>query len=223
VVQQWFLDPRDYVVPTTAVRCIPLASYRRVDRDAKPTLDGTTCVLGTLSLWLEHVTVPDPILDPDRFARDYRYAYHLSDFNVLAYLIRHRDGRAGNILVADDDTNRRVFAVDNGISFDGLVYNFLVPNWDELRVPAIRREVVEELRDVDEEDLAELGTLVELRADDRGVLRAVRPAPPIDPTKGVRIEPGRVQMGLTTSEIEGVAARIRDLLQRVDRGTLAVF
>lgn len=223
VIQQWFLEPRDYVVPTTAVRCIPIASYRRIDPTAEPTLEDTTCVLGTLSLWLDHVTVPEPLLDPDRFARDYAYAYHLSDFNVLAFLVRHRDGRAGNILVADDDANRRVFAVDNGISFDGLVYNFLVSNWDEIRVPAIRREVVDELEDVDREDLDELATLVELRADARGVLRAVKPTRPIDPTVGVRVEPGRVQMGLTTTEIDAVDARLRDLLRRVDQGTIPVF
>jgi hypothetical protein len=223
VIQQWFLEPRDYVVPTTAVRCAPLPSYRRIDPEAAPTIDGTRCVLGMVSLWLDHVTVPETLYDPERFARDYRYAYHLADFNVLAYLIRHRDGRAGNILVADDDANRRVFAVDNGISFDGLVYNFLVSNWDEIRVPAIRREVVEELRDVDREDLDELGTLVELRADKQGVLRAARPTTPIDPTQGIRTAPGRVQMGLTTAEIDGLAARIRALLERVDQGTLAVF
>ncbi len=223
VIQQWFLEPRDYVVPTTAVRCAPLDAYRRLEPEATPTIEGTRCVLGMVSLWLDHVTVPEPLYDPDRFARDYRYAYHLADFNVLAYLIRHRDGRAGNILVADDDANRRVFAIDNGISFDGLVYNFLVSNWDEIRVPAIRREVVEELRDVDREDLEELGTLIEMRADKHGVLRNVRPTAPIDPTQGVRIAPGRVQMGLTTAEIDGLATRIRDLLHRVDQGTLAVF
>jgi hypothetical protein len=222
-MQKWFLEPRDYVVPTTTVRCVPLGAYRKVDPKATPQIDGTSCVLGMISLWLEHVKVPEPIFDPDRFARDYAYAYHMSDFNVLAYLIRHRDGRAGNILVADDDTNRRVFAVDNGISFDGLVYNFLVDNWDTIRVPAVRREVVDELRDVDREDLEHLGTLIELRADKDGVLRAARPTAPIDPTQGVRVDGGRVQMGLTQSEIDGVATRIRDLIRMVDSGELATF
>jgi hypothetical protein len=222
-MQKWFLEPRDYVVPTTALRCVPLNAYQRVDPKARPQIEGTTCVLGMLALWLEHVKVPEPLLDRERFARDYAYAYHMSDFNVLTYLIRHRDGRAGNILVADDDTNRRVFAVDNGISFDGLVYNFLVDNWDTIRVPAVRREVIDELRDVDREDLEHLGTLVELRADKTGVLRAVRSTSPIDPTKGVRVQGGRVQMGLTQSEIDGVATRIRDLIRMVDSGELATF
>jgi hypothetical protein len=222
-VQKWFLRPEDYVVPTAVVRCVPLATYRRLDPAAEPTVPGTQCVLGQASLWLEHVTVPDVILDAGRFDADYPYAYHLSNFNVLTFLIRHRDGRAGNILVADRDDNRRVFGVDNGISFDGLVYNFLVPNWDEIRVPAIRRDVVTRLRRVDRAKLDALATLVELRADGNGILQPVRPTRPIDPLQGVRVAEGRVQMGLTRDEIDGVSARLQALLQQVDEGTLPVF
>lgn len=222
-IQKWFLRPADYVVPTTVVRCIPLAAYRRIDPAAEPTIPGTECVLGSASLWLQHVTVPEVILDAGRFESDPTYAYHLANFNVLTYLVRHRDGRGGNILTADRDDNRRVFAVDNGISFDGLVYNFLVPNWDELRVPAIRRDVVTRLRRVGRKQLDALGTLVELRADRDGVLRPVRPTAPIDPAQGVRVDGGRVQLGLTRDEIAGVAARLAALLARVDEGTLPVF
>ena len=222
-IQKWFLAPQDYVVPTTVVRCIPLTDYRRFDPDADPTVDGTRCVLGTLSLWLEDVSVPEPLLDPGRFAKDFNYAYHPSNFNVLAYLVEHRDGRAGNILVAQDDSNRRVYAVDNGISFGGLVYNFLTTNWDVIRVPGIRRAVVDKLRTVDPRQLAALGTLVELRADAHGILQPVPAGPPMDPTKGVRIEGGRVQMGLTSDEIDGVSKRLAALLEQVDHGTLAVF
>lgn len=223
VIQQWFLAPQDYVVPTIAVRCVPLADYRRFDPDATPTVKGTRCVLGTLSLWLDHVDVPKVLLDPARFATDPNYAYHLSNFNVLAYLVEHRDGRPGNILVAEDAANRRVYAVDNGISFGGLVYNFLTTNWDVIRVPGIRRAVVEKLRAVGPDTLATLGTLVELRADANGVLQPVPVIPPIDPTEGVRIAGGRVQMGLTSDEITGVSQRIAALLAQVDHGKLAVF
>jgi hypothetical protein len=222
-IQKWFLRPADYVAPTTVVRCIPLAEYRRFDPDAKPSVEGTRCVLGTLSLWLERVDVPEELLNPTRFARDANYAYHLSNFNVLAYLVEHRDGRPGNILVARDESNRRVYAVDNGISFGGLIYNFLTTNWDVIRVPGIRRTVVDELRAVRPEQLAALGTLVELRADPRGILQPAPLQPPIDPTEGVRIVGGRVQMGLTTDEIDGVSKRLATLLRQVDHGKLAVF
>jgi len=222
-IQKWFLQPADYVVPTTVVRCIPLSEYRLLNPKAKPTVAGTRCVLGTLSLWIEHVDVPKELLDPARFARDPNYAYHLSNFNVLAFLVEHRDGRPGNILVAEDDTNRRVFAVDNGISFGGLVYNFLTTNWDVIRVPGIRRAVVNKLRAVGPKELGALGTLVELQADANGILR---PAPlqlPLDPREGVRVAGGRVQMGLTADEIDGVSKRLATLLREVDDGKLATF
>jgi hypothetical protein len=223
LVQEWFLDPKDYVVPTTALRCVPLDAIRSADPSATETIAGTGCVLGALSLWLEHVKEPDVLYDPERFAKDPWYAYHFSNFNLLAYLVQHRDGRAGNILVGDVETNRRVFAVDNGISFGGLVYNFLTTNWDVIRVPAVRREAIDRLRTVDRKRLDALGTVAELTADRRGVLRPAKLRPPIDPTNGVRVRPGRVQMGLTTAEIDAVADRLRALLQRVDDGTLATF
>ena len=223
LIQRWFLTPRDYVVPTTAMRCLPLADYRRLDPTATPSIDGTSCVLGGLSLWMTHVTVPDVLLDSERFAADAHYASHLADFNLLAYLVEHRDGRPGNILVADDPTDRRVFAVDNGISFGGLVYNFLTTNWDVLRVPALRREAVARLRAVDRRALDTLRTVAELHADRKGVLQPVTPSAVIDPARGVRSQNGRLQMGLTTAEIDAVAQRIAALLDRVDRGELPVF
>lgn len=222
-IQKWFLEPQDYVVPTTALRCAPLAEYRRIEPDAKATLAGTTCVLGSISLWLEHVKVPETIFDPQRFTTDYAYAYHLSDLNVLTFLIRHRDSQTDNILVADDEQNRRAFSVDNGISFDTLLYNVLATNWNQIRVPAIRREVVEALRKVDQKELIALRTLVELRSDAHGVLRSTQPTAPLDATQGVRIEAGRVQMGLTTAEIDGLEKRLRELLALVDEGKLPVF
>lgn len=222
-VQRWFLDPKDYVVPTVALTCIPVKGFRRVEPAATPSLEDTTCVLGTLSLWLQHVEVPEVLYDPARFADDYNYAYHLANFNVLAYLVEYRDGRPSNILVADDRANRRVFAVDNGISFGGLVYNFLTTNWDVIRVPGIPRAAVKRLRAVDRDELAALGTLVEIAADRQGLLRPVRGGKSIDPDRGVRIQPGRVQMGLTTAEIDAVAERLAALLRRVDDGTLPTF
>lgn len=223
-IQRYFLEPRDYVVPTTVLRCVPVDRYRTLDPTAaEATTEGTKCVLGTLSLWLEHVKEPDPLYDPARFARDPWYAYHLADFNVLAYLVEHRDGRPGNILVSDDERNRFVFAVDNGITFGGLVYNFLTTNWDVMRVPSIPLEAVARLRALDRHTLDQLATVADMRADARGILRPVRPEAPLDPDQGVRVRPGRVQLGLTKAEIDGVAERVAALLRQVDDGTLGVF
>jgi hypothetical protein len=221
-VQRWFLDPQDYVVPTTTMRCLPLDTYRRQDPNARATIPGTACVLGMVSLWMQHVTVPDALYEPDRFATDANYAYHLSNFNVLAYLVEHRDARSGNVLVADDG-DRHVFAIDNGISFGGLIYNFLVTNWDTIRVPAIRRDTVERLRRLDPRELQSLHTVMELRADRHGILQPVTPGATMDPDQGVRVGGGRVQLGLTSAEIDAVALRITALVARVDRGELPVF
>ena len=60
--------------------------------------------------------------------------------------------------MADTDTNRRVFAVDNGISFGRFLYNFLTTNWHVIRVAAIRREVVLRLRALDRDALSALAT-----------------------------------------------------------------
>jgi len=222
-VQRWFLDATDYVVPTIALRGIPLDVYRRVDPEATPTIDGADCVIGVFALWLQHATAPDRLYDPERFLSDHPYAYHLSNLNVLTYLVDHRDGRKGNILAADDESNRRGFAIDNGISFGAWIWNFLTTNWNVIRVPAIRRTVVERLRRVDAARLEALGWLAELRADADGGMCVVEATKPIDASRGARVEPGRVQLGLTTVEIAGVAERIATLLDDVDRGALAVF
>jgi hypothetical protein len=222
-VQRWFLDATDYVVPTIALRGIPLDVYRRVDPEATPTIDGADCVIGVFALWLQHATAPDRLYDPERFLSDHPYAYHLSNLNVLTYLVDHRDGRKGNILAADDESNRRGFAIDNGISFGAWVWNFLTTNWNVVRVPAIRRTVVERLRGVDAARLEGLGWLAELRADADGGMCVVEATKPIDASRGACVEPGRVQLGLTTVEIAGVAERIATLLDDVDRGALAVF
>lgn len=90
-------------------------------------------------------------------------------------------------------------------------------------MPAIRRAVVERLRRVDAARLAALASLTELRADAAGGMDPVEAAKPIDPSLGARVVPGRVQLGLTTTEIADVAERIKTLLDDVDRGALSVF
>jgi hypothetical protein len=222
-IQRLFLDPPDYVVPTTTLRSVPLDAYRTFDPEAVPTIPGTACVVGALALWLEHVRCPDVLFDDGRFLVDPTYAYHLANFNVLAYLVAHRDCRDGNVLVADTDDNRRVYAIDNGISFGSRIWNFLTTNWNTTRVPAVRRDVVARLRDVDRAALSRLASLVELTKNGDGTLDPVRPGKPLDPDRGVRFGRGRVQLGLTAAEIDAVARRVNRLLRQVHRGRLAMF
>lgn len=220
-IQQWFLDPPDWIVPPTAVRCLPVEEHRRV-RDVEPIVEGTQCVLGMVAAWLEDVVSPEAIYDPERFRRDPDYARHRADMNVLGYLIDHRDGRLSNFLVPREDDGR-IFLVDNGIAFGGLVWNYFVDNWNVIRVPALRRDAVDRLRRIGAADLSALLVLSELRADARGVLQPAPLGLPLDEENGARLGPGRVQLGLTADEVAGVAERLEHLLARVDTGEIPLF
>jgi hypothetical protein len=180
-------------------------------------------MLGVFSIWLEQVTVPAQVLEPERFASDPAYATHVARFNLLTYLIEHQDGRDGNILVSKEPAGRRVFAVDNGIAFDALVRNWFVPNWDVIRVPAVPKSTIERLRGVDRAQLDRLGVLIELRADANGMLESVTPGPTRDPEHGARAAQGSLQLGLTRGELDELAARLASLLARVDHGELPAF
>jgi hypothetical protein len=224
-IQRLFLDPEDYVVPTSVSRCFPLDVYRQHHPGASSTLEGTRCVLVLLSLWLQDVTVPEKLYDQQRFLEDSGYAYYLSNFNLFTYLIDHRDGRAGNFLVARDDGRRQVFVVDNGVSFDPdfPFYNWFVPNWHALRVASLRRDSIERLRRLEEKDLEFLLVVEQLESDEEGILRPVPPTTPIDPGEGASVRDGVVQFGLTEDEIEEVWERIEELLEDVDGGEIPLF
>jgi hypothetical protein len=222
-IQTIFFDPEDYVVPASAVLCIPIETVRTRRPMATPTLSGTECVLGVLSVWMEDVTVPEVLYDEQRFVTDAQYAHFLSNLNLFTYLVDHRDGRDGNFLVSQDDARRQVFAVDNGISFGPLVFNYFVPNWTHLRVAAVRDDTIARLRAVKREDLEFLKVVVQLEADESGILRTVASGPPVDPDGGAHWRDGVLQFGLKAKEIDGVYARIGKLLAAVDAGEIPGF
>jgi hypothetical protein len=223
-VQKLFLDPEDFVVPPSVMRCVPTEEYRAVfGSSAEPTVPGSDCVLGNLSLWMENVTVPDDLYDEDRFATDSNYAARLADFNLLTFIIDHKDGRRGNFLVSKDEADRRVFAIDNGISFDARIFNYFVRNWNDLRVPALRKRSVDRLRAVTREQIEALAVNAELHVDDEGVLRLVEHGTPLSDTKGARRREGIVQLGLTADEVDDVREQIREVIDAVDKGEMPVF
>jgi len=222
-IQKWFLDPEDYVVPTVVARCIPLASYAPLDPGAKPNLPGTSCVMGVLVIWMENVGIEGPIYEEERFRSDPSYAHHMANLNLLTYLIEHEDGRRNNFLTADDPTNRYIFSIDNGVSFGAKVKNWFVWNWNSIRVPALRRETIERLRQVEKARVNALAVVAELRADEAGVLRPVEPSPVVRPGKGSRVEQGWIQLGLSRGEIADLQKRIDRLLADVDRERVALF
>jgi hypothetical protein len=221
-IQRWFLDEPEYVVPTSALRCLSIEALKAQDVGASPTLPGSPCVLGLLSVWLEDVDDPERLLDPRRFASDPVYAANLGRLNLFTYLVEHKDGREGNFL-ASESRPRRFFAVDNGISFDAVIQNWFVPNWDVIRVPALPHLEIERLRKVDRKEIDRLGVVAELHARPDGTWMPAAPGPNLDPEQGVRITQDSVQLGLTRSELDRVEARLHDLLARVDRGELRTF
>jgi hypothetical protein len=222
-IQKLFLAPESYVVPTSTLRCTPLERVHEMRQDLPASLPGTRCVLGLFSLWIEDVRVPDALYEPERFYADPVYAHFIADFNLLTYLIRHRDGRAGNFLVSTDESRRQVFAVDNGIAFSGMIYNYFVPNWDVIRVPALRRTSLEQLRRLERGDLDRFAVIYQLQRGADGQLHGVTPGPDLDPDAGVSVEGDTVQIGLTRREIDQVWDRIQRVLKRVDSGEIQTF
>src|SRR6185369_8441369 len=180
-IQRWLFDENDYVVPTIEPRCFALEKIRSFQADSKPTLAGSSCVLGTVAVWLEDVTAPKDAYDKKRFRSDPLYARYLADLNVLTYVIGHRDGHQGNILVSTDASDPRSYAVDNGMAFDLLPWNLNVNNWFRIRVPWLRRETVDRLRKVDKKTIRALAVVAELEVDNAGMLHVVAPEAPFEP------------------------------------------
>ncbi len=222
-LQKLVFPPEDYVVPTTVVRCVPIEKMRELSPGATPTVPGTKCVLGVVALWMTDVTVADPLYDASRFHSDANYAYFMANLNLFTYLIQHKDGRSGNFLESTEEGRRQVFAIDNGMTFGPWFFNYFVPNWNDLRVAALRKESVDRLRQIRREDLEFLAVTAQLEADERGILRVVEPGPPLDPGDGARLDGTTVQLGLEEDEIDDLYERIEELIEEVDEGEIPVF
>jgi hypothetical protein len=183
-------------------------------------------MLWEAALWLENVTVPDQLYEEERFLNDLAYAYHLANFNIFAYLINLRDNRTGNVLVSKDDSNRRVFAIDNGVAFGTIWYNWFYPptyEWRQIRVPALPRQPIDRLRNLKRADLDFLMVVSQLELDEDGILKTTEPGPPIDPDEGATRDGVILQFGLTRSEIDAIWSRIEALIELVDAGKIELF
>jgi hypothetical protein len=222
-VQKLFLDPEDYVVPTCLAFCIPRDRYEKRGGYAAATLKGTDCILGLASIWMENVTIPDTLYDESRFLKDPTYAYFMSNFNLLTYLIQHRDGRKGQFLVAKNDKRRQVFSIDNGISFGFWPYNFFILQWETINVPALRQDSIERLRTIQRQDLDFLAVIAQFELDDKGILRPKPVGENLDPKEGAKYTNGTLQYGLSKSEIDALWDRIQNVIAEVDAGTIQVF
>ena len=223
-LQKLFLDPEDYVVPTSLAYCAPLSTYRRDTVVPKrPTLPGSVCVLGFLNIWLKDVTVSDDYYDEARFVSDPTYAYYLANFNLFTYLSDFADAKESNFLISKEPDRRQIFSVDNDITFNSFISNPFLHDWKRIFVPALRRDSIERLRSLRREDLDRLGVLLQLEKDRRGVFVSVTPGENLSPNDAVRITGGVVQLGLARFEIDAVWRRMQDLLARVDAGEFPLF
>ncbi len=172
-IQKLFLEPEDYVVPTSVTLCVPRHLYEKNHGYTAASVEGTNCVLGLASVWLKDVTVPDQLYAESHFLQEPNYAYFMSNFNILTYLIAHRDAKQGNFLLSKDDERRQVFSIDNGESFGSLPYNFFAQNWDVIIVPALRKDSIDRLRRLERQDLDFLGVVVQLEKGENGLLMPV--------------------------------------------------
>jgi hypothetical protein len=222
-IQKWFLDEKDYIVPTSEVRCIPMGVYHaKIDAAAKPTIRGTNCVFGVLSMWLQDVEEPPEIWHPEMFDQKNYYSYSISAVDVLTLLIGHKDGRPANVLWSTDGRHQ-VFSIDNGISFDAFPFNFLVRNWNDIRVPALPRKIVQKLDRIGPEQIETLAILRHLEPDENGVLQVTKPKRNMGPDEGNRVGGGALQIGLRTSELREIEDRIGVLLHKTDSGEIPLF
>ena len=207
-------------MPTVALHCIPAEKFRTIDAKAQPTFPGSSCVLGTISVWLNDVKIPRDLYDDDRFEEDPLFARYVADLNVLTYLIGHRDSHEGNMLLSTDPNDPRAYSVDNGIAFDLLPWNLRVFNWFKIRVPWLRREKIDRLRGVTRAQVRALAVVGEMEADAAGIYHVARSGPSFDPKndQGVRRLGKRIQFGLDEDEIDDLEERIHKLLRNVDSG-----
>ena len=223
-IQKLFLDPEDFVVPTSVAYCVPLAQHRKGGSGrSEPTLPGSNCVLGLIQVWLLDVGPDENLYEEARFVSDPTYAYYVADFNLFTYLIDFADPTASNFLVSKDPNRRQIFAFDNDISFEEFYRLPFIARWNVIFVSALRRDSIERLRKVRREDLDRFGVVAQLQMSEYGDYNPVPPGENLSPNQGVRISGDTIQLGLTRSEIDAVWKRIQTLLARVDSGEIPLF
>ncbi len=222
--QKLFLDPEDYVVPTSGIICISLEKFEKATGGTgRPTVPESNCVFGLLQLWLVNVTPSADYYEEARFVSDPTYAYYLANFNLFTYLTDFGDAKEGNYMISKEPDRRQIYSVDNDIAFEAFVRNPFLGDWGRIFVAALRRDSIERLRRLRREDLDALGVVAQFERDENGIFREVAPGNNLFPNKGVRLTGDTVQLGLNTNEINKVWNRLQDLIGRVDRGEILLF
>ena len=218
-LQSLFLDECDYVVPPVVLRALPVDEYRRLRNKAPATVRTTGSVLFLLSYWLSDVSPKDP-WDAARFEADPRYARHWGNLNILTHLINHKDANYGNLLLSTHPEDPRLFAVDNDVAFASRISD-QGNEWSPLLVDRLPQKAIDRLRLVSDEDLERaLGVVAEFEMKDGALVAVETLGANLADRRGLRGARGRVQFGLTVTEIRSVRQRIDALLQAVDEGRI---
>ncbi len=223
-VQSLFLEPSEFVVPPTAGHCFELLHYRAtVEANADVTMQGTRCVYGILSYWLEDaqsidaandngiLESDDRAFDEHLFSASPSYRQSAANVNLLTYLIHHGDSHRRQFVLRGGARAPWLYIVDNSLSFGAYKNPDVEEDWSRILVPALSPASIERLSRADLDDLA----VIEQYENAAGLLRVVRRAAPgAERDAGLRWDHGQLQVGLTRSEIRGVAARRTALLAR---------
>jgi len=220
-LQKLFLDEADYVVPPTVIRAFPLSFVTTQIPEQRVTFDQAPgSVVVTLQYWLNFVTQED-FWQPDRVRSDSLYARRIANFNILTYLISHRDSNTGNYLISLLE-DPRVYSVDNGVSFESLSSN-RGEVWRDMLVDRLPRSTVDRLAMITREDLERvLGIVAEFEIRD-GELVPVPPGENMSRNRGVRVSDTRVQFGLTTREIRALERRLNQLVRDANGRRYRIF
>ena len=220
-LQKLIYDEPDWVVPPTVMREMPLRAYRQLDPETRPTFEDTESVLVALQYWLRNVE-DEALPDTARLETDPAYARRMAYLNLFTYLIRHVDSNPGNVLVSTEGPPR-LFAVDNGVAFRSPV-SPRGTAWRDLFVDRVPGEAIDRLRSLTRAELeAALYVVAQFEVGDDGRLDAMPPSPKLNENRGVLLEDGIVQLGLTNLEMDELWDRVRALLDRVDAGELETF
>ena len=222
-LQALFLEPDEYVVPPSLIRCFDEDWHDEHIGDRAETFDDNDCVFGLMAYWMQNVTGKGA-LDVGRAKHDPTYREHLAALNILTVLIDHRDSRPANFLVSTDPERPRVFAIDNGIAFSGYIapLQWLLGDWGNMHVPKLLHRHVNALRVITREDLDTLAVVAQFESRD-DLYIPVEPTASLDPDKGVRREGTTLQFGLREDEIDSIERRLRKILEQVDDGDLSLF
>jgi hypothetical protein len=233
-VQHLFLDETELVVPPTTAHCFPGAHYRNFEPKARSSLKDVDCVLGFLSYWLENAQSVKSarnagllgpgrgIWDEQRFQSDRAYHDSVSNGNLLTYLINHGDAHDEQFVLQTSPRGLRAFVVDNSIAFRSIKNPMLLlrEDWSSIQVPALSAKAIARLKALTPDDFARLGNISELARQD-GVLVAISPSAPLVSDGTTMTWNGtHLRIGLTTGEIQLVAARTAELLKRPDLDAL---